>query len=191
MVPMPFTELAEDEKQDLLDIAWQSVKHGLEHGRALKVDPKDFTDALQAHGACFVTLHRLGQLRGCIGSLEAYRPLVTDVAEHAFDAAFHDPRFPALRADEYDSLELEISILTPPESMHFSSEQDLLDQVRPGVDGLIIEDHGHRGTFLPAVWESLPKKEDFFSHLKQKAGLPANYWSETLKVSRYGAVKVK
>jgi AmmeMemoRadiSam system protein A len=126
-----------------------------------------------------------GELRGCIGSLEAYRPLVEDVAHNAYAAAFSDPRFTPLSETELIDVEFHISVLTPAAPMHFESEADLLSQLRPGIDGLVLEDAGHRGTFLPSVWESLPDAAQFLQHLKMKAGLPADYWSDNLKVSRY------
>jgi AmmeMemoRadiSam system protein A len=110
---------------------------------------------------------------------------VNDVAHNAYAAAFMDPRFLAVTEDELENLEIHISVLTPAVAMTFDSEEDLLKQIRPGIDGLVLEDGRHRGTFLPAVWESLPDVKSFLQHLKQKAGLPDNYWSDSLKVSRY------
>jgi AmmeMemoRadiSam system protein A len=110
---------------------------------------------------------------------------VEDVADNAYAAAFRDPRFPTLTQDEYPMLQYHISVLNPPEPMTFTSEDDLLKQIRPNIDGLVLSDKGMRGTFLPSVWESLPTAEQFLSHLKQKAGLPADYWSDTVKVERY------
>ncbi|MDZ7804204.1 AmmeMemoRadiSam system protein A [Thiohalophilus sp.] len=173
------------QRQQLLAIARQSIQHGLQHGRPLSVNPQDYDEPLQQPGASFVTLNLHGQLRGCIGSLEAHRPLVVDVAQNAYAAAFRDPRFPPLSDSEFPQLEYHISLLNPAEPMQFTSESDLIAQLRPHVDGLILEDRGHRGTFLPAVWDSLPEPEQFWQHLKLKAGLPANYWSDSLKVSRY------
>ena len=172
----------------LLDIAEASIRHGLDYGRPLSVSPGDYQDSLRAPGACFVTLNRSGQLRGCIGSLSAHRPLVEDVADNAYAAAFSDPRFPPLREEELEGLDIHISILTPAEPMRFDSEADLLRQLQPGVDGLIMEEGFRRGTFLPSVWEQLPSPDLFLTHLKQKAGLPTNYWSDTLRVSRYTTI---
>lgn len=177
--------LSEPARQTLLRVARDSIQNGLREGRPLRVRAQDFNDELQAVRASFVTLDRLGQLRGCIGHLEAYLPLVEDVAENAFAAAFRDPRFPPLAASELADLEIHISVLTPAEPMSFDSEADLLRQLRPGVDGLILQDGLARGTFLPSVWESLPEAEDFWRHLKLKAGLPENHWSDSLKVYRY------
>lgn len=137
--------------------------------------------------ATFVTLTINGALRGCIGMLEACRPLIEDVAENAKSAAFHDPRFPPLSRKEFEKIDIHISVLSPPEEITFSSEADLLECMRPGIDGLILQEGGRRGTFLPCVWEELPGKEEFLMHLKMKAGLPAGYWSDSLRVFRYTA----
>ena len=113
--------------------------------------------------------------------------LAKDVAENAVAAAFHDPRFEPLSIEEAEKLEIHISVLSPPEELNFSSEADLLEQIRPGVDGLILQAGGRRGTFLPSVWEELPEKEMFLMYLKMKAGLPTDYWSDSLRVFRYTA----
>ncbi len=134
-----------------------------------------------------MTLETGGQLRGCIGALVARQPLVQDVAAHAFAAAFEDPRFPELREDEFPKLDIHISVLSPPEPLSFSSEAELLAQLRPGVDGLIIQFRHYRATFLPAVWEQLPDPYVFLAQLKQKAGLPLDFWSPELSAERYTA----
>ena len=174
-----------DQEQLLLELAAASIRYGLEHGRPLKPELDEYDPVLREPGACFVTLKREGELRGCIGSLSAQRPLAEDVAENAYAAAFSDPRFYPLQAMELKGLEIHISILGEAEPMQFRSERDLLAQLRPGIDGLILEDGFRRGTFLPSVWEQLPDAVDFLHHLKLKAGLPINYWSETLRISRY------
>ncbi|MGR9116810.1 MAG: AmmeMemoRadiSam system protein A [Gammaproteobacteria bacterium] len=175
----------------LLDLAKASIEHGLKNGKPLKPDQTQYPPELGIKRATFVTLERNQQLRGCIGMLEAIRPLVEDVAENAFSAAFRDPRFPPLEADELDELEIHLSILSPAEPLIFDSEQALIDQLRPGEDGLILEEGYRRGTFLPSVWESLPEPRQFLRHLKQKAGLPPDYWSDSVKVSRYGTEMFK
>ena len=185
MAPMSSARYSEEERGIMLDVALASIRHGLEEGSALKVKPKDYPDALREERGTFVTLHRGGELRGCIGTLEAHQPLISDVAEHAWAAAFQDPRFPELQPFELDDLDIHISVLSPSEPIEFSSEEDLLDKIRPGEDGLILQDMGRRGTFLPSVWEQLPDKHQFLDHLKIKAGLSPKHWSETLKVSRY------
>jgi AmmeMemoRadiSam system protein A len=175
----------QQQAQILLDLAKDSIRHGLQSGTPLKINPADFPPELLLPRATFVTLHKHRQLRGCIGMLKAVRPLAEDIAENAFAAAFRDYRFPPLSADEFDQLEIHLSILTPPEPIAFTSEEDLLAQLRPGEDGLIIEEDGRRGTFLPSVWENLPDPKQFLRHLKQKAGLPADYWSDNLRFYRY------
>jgi len=188
MAPMPSTEkqtLNDELRATLLEVARDSIRYGLQHGRPLTVDPADYPEPLGEERASFVTLNIDGRLRGCMGHLEAVAPLVVDVADNAYAAAFRDPRFPPLSNAEFDDLELHISVLSKPEPMQFSSEEDLLKQIRPGEDGLILEDGFAKGTFLPSVWESLPKARDFLAHLKVKAGLPPDYWSPSLKVYRY------
>ena len=177
--------LSESEKNSLLQLAKESISQGLKTGQPLAVNVQNYAPAFTENRASFVTLERRGQLRGCIGMLEAVRPLVQDIAENAFAAAFRDPRFPPLTAAEFADLAVHISILSPAEPLHFSSEQDLIAQLQPGLDGLILQEGHHRGTFLPSVWEQLPTPQQFLQHLKQKAGLPSHYWSDTVKVSRY------
>lgn len=182
---MGLMSLNESQQNLLLQLARDSIKHGLETGRASTVRLADYPPELCVERATFVTLERHGQLRGCIGMLEAVRPLVEDIAENAFAAAFRDPRFPPLTPAELADLDVHISILSPAEAMDFASEADLLAQIRPGIDGLILQEGYRRGTFLPAVWEQLPDSQQFLRHLKQKAGLPADYWSDSIKISRY------
>ena len=184
-VLMSAIKLTQDDRQTCLKVALQSIKHGLQEGRALHVNTSDYSGDLQQHLASFVTLHKNGELRGCIGSLEAHQPLINDIAEHAYAAAFQDPRFPDLQNKEYEQLEIEISVLSKPELMTFENEEDLLQQIRPDVDGLIIEHGYNRGTFLPSVWEQLPDKKDFLNHLKVKAGLSTHWWDSAVKISRY------
>ncbi|WP_456376610.1 AmmeMemoRadiSam system protein A [Thiolapillus sp.] len=184
---MSSTKLNEQQRLVLLHTARASIRTGLFEGHPLDVEPADFEPELQAQRATFVTLNKHGELRGCIGHLEAIQPLIKDVADNAFSAAFQDQRFPPLNKSEFDQIEIHISVLSPPEPLSFVSEQDLLQQIRPGIDGLILQDGYYRGTFLPSVWEQLPTREEFLAHLKIKAGLPANYWSDSLQVSRYTA----
>lgn len=178
-------ELSDEHGRALLGAARASIEHGFRTGAPLGVSPARFPPELRARRATFVTIRREGALLGCIGSLEPRRPLVEDVAANAFAAAFRDPRCPRLTPGDLARLELHISILSRPAPMAFASEEELVRQLRPGVDGLILEDGFSRGTFLPAVWDSLPDPRDFVAHLKLKAGLPPTYWSDTLRVSRY------
>ncbi|ROR32895.1 AmmeMemoRadiSam system protein A [Inmirania thermothiophila] len=184
---MPSTDgrLGTRERDVLLGIAQASIRHGLERGTPLPVRAPDYEGALREPGASFVTLKRGGALRGCIGSLEARRPLVEDVAANAFAAAFEDPRFPPLAPEELEDLAVSVSVLTPPEPLPCASEEELIARLVPGEDGLIIADGAHRATFLPAVWESLPEPRDFLRELRRKAGLPPDHWSPRLRVWRY------
>ncbi|MBI3778492.1 MAG: AmmeMemoRadiSam system protein A [Gammaproteobacteria bacterium] len=171
-------------KQQLLQLAGDSIRKGL-CGETLAVRASDYPEPLRLLRATFVTLHVDAMLRGCIGTLEARRTLVEDVASNAYGAAFRDTRFLTLTWPEYERLDIHISVLSLPEPMQFSSEADLLAQLRPRVDGLVIEESFYRGTFLPSVWEQLPDPREFLRQLKRKAGLPADYWSNSLRVQRY------
>ena len=142
-------------------------------------------------GACFVTLTQSQQLRGCIGTLEAHRPLLHDVKANAQAAALHDPRFPALSAAELDRTEIEISLLSAMQPLQFSGERDALARLQPGVHGVVFEYGRHRSTFLPQVWEQLPDVIDFMAHLKYKAGLPSDFWAEGIRLSHYTVSKCK
>jgi len=176
--------LAPKLRQQLLELAGKSIRQGLS-GERLPVRAVDYAKPLRVQRATFVTLNVERTLRGCIGTLEAKRTLVEDVAQNAYSAAFQDPRFPALTWTEFERLHVHISILSPPEPMQFSSEEDLLAQLRPDVDGLIIEEGFYRGTFLPSVWGQLREPRDFLRHLKQKAGMPPDHWSEHITIRRY------
>lgn len=182
---MPSINLSSEDKETCHKVAADSIRYGLEHGTKLPVNAADYSSELQQNYATFVTLHKMGALRGCIGTLEAYQPLINDIAEHAYAAAFSDPRFPGLEQSEFDQLDIEISVLSQPEEIEFTDENDLLNKIRPGIDGLILESGFNRGTFLPSVWEQLPDKNDFLNHLKMKAGLAVNWWDDKAKISRY------
>ncbi|MDR1798923.1 MAG: AmmeMemoRadiSam system protein A [Bifidobacteriaceae bacterium] len=165
------------------------ARHAIGHklglpGRQPEFDPA-VAAVMTAPGAAFVTLTLGGDLRGCIGSLLAHRPLVEDVASNAVAAAFRDPRFPALSPAEYEPLHIEVSVLSQPAPLAFTSQADALAKLRPGVDGVIFEAGWARSTFLPQVWEELPQPEVFMAHLKRKAGLPANYWGPDVELSLY------
>ncbi|MFL6580832.1 MAG: AmmeMemoRadiSam system protein B [Burkholderiales bacterium] len=150
---------------------------------------RDSAAFLHKPGASFVTLKSGSELRGCIGTLTAHRELVDDVRANACAAAFKDPRFAPLRFDELSSIRVEVSLLSELERMHFQSEADALEQMRPGIDGLMLEFDSHRGTFLPQVWENLPEPRRFLGELKRKAGLPADFWDPGVRLSRYTVAK--
>jgi hypothetical protein len=148
-------------------------------------------EALARPAATFVTLTQRGDLRGCIGTLEAYRPLGLDVRANAVAAAFRDPRFHPLGVDELDTIAVEVSVLSGRQPIRVIDETWLHAELRPGVDGVIIEHGRHRATFLPQVWDALPEPREFLAALKQKAGLPADFWSREMNVSRYTVTKYK
>jgi hypothetical protein len=174
----------------MLGIARASVRHGLEKGTEPGVALDRLPGVLRHPGASFVTLKQAGDLRGCIGSIAASRPLAQDVAVNAFKAAFHDPRFPPLTMDEAKDIHLEISLLSEPEPFPVESESQLIADLRPGIDGLILADGSRRAVFLPAVWESLKEPRDFVSRLKQKGGWSRDYWSDDIAASRFTAEKI-
>lgn len=144
---------------------------------------------LKSPAATFITLKQDGKLRGCIGSLTARYPLMDDLHNNATAAAFHDPRFAPLSEDELERTQIEVSLLSEPEPIRFSGEQDALSQLRPDIDGIIFECAGHKSTFLPQVWEQLPTPELFMAHLKQKAGLSPTFWSSDVLLYRYSVEK--
>jgi AmmeMemoRadiSam system protein A len=192
MAPMSSSEAmtySAEQQQRVLRLAADAIESGL---RQQRYDPelKALDEALRAERASFVTLQLDGQLRGCIGSLEAFRPLATAVAGNAWAAAFRDPRFLPVTRPEAGRLEIHVSVLSVPEAMVFESEADLLAQLRPFVDGLVLQEGGLRGTFLPSVWETLPDPADFLRQLKRKAGLPQDYWSSSLRISRYSTQSI-
>jgi len=166
-----------------------SIEYSLTHSpqkhveSTLQVD--NYPASLRTPRACFVTLTIHDNLRGCIGSLEAEQLLIIDVIQNARKAAFFDPRFPPVTLTELTKLRIQLSVLSQPQAMNFTSEPDLLRQIQPGVDGLILEDINHRATFLPSVWDTLPDAVSFLQHLKQKAGFSTDYWSNTIKCARY------
>ncbi|MBI4986841.1 MAG: AmmeMemoRadiSam system protein A [Rhodocyclales bacterium] len=147
--------------------------------------PEPAHPQLDQAGATFVTLTQDGKLRGCIGSLEAWRPLATDISANAQAAAFRDPRFPPLAQRELPATRVEVSLLAPAEPIDCADEADALAKLRPGVDGVIFECAGRRATFLPQVWESLPEPKIFLAHLKEKAGFAPDFWAPGVRLYRY------
>lgn len=177
--------LSEKHRKRLGDIAHRAIRSGLSTGKEPSLTTALLPSRLVAPRASFVTLERDGQLRGCIGSLIPHQPLAVDVAQNAYRAAFKDPRFKPLSAQEYEQVDLSISILSIPVPITFASESDLVTKLRPGVDGLILEDGNRRGTFLPQVWSHYPEAQTFLQHLKVKAGFKPDYWANDLRVWRY------
>lgn len=170
---------------NLLAIARATIADAL--GCPQRVD--ESAPRLHQPGACFVTLTQASELRGCIGSLEAHRPLLVDVKANALAAAFRDPRFAPLRGEELDITEVEVSLLSAVQPIAPTGEAEALAALRPHVDGVIFEYRHYRSTFLPQVWEQLPEPALFLAHLKRKAGLPVNFWAEDVRLSRYTVSK--
>ncbi len=179
-------KISADDQRLLLEIARQAllaVAHGHE---APKVDLSRAPESLRAPGASFVTLTRSGALRGCIGALQAAMPLALDVQEHALAAATEDYRFMPVQPEEVDEIEIEVSVLSDPSPLEYSSGQELLTRLRPGIDGVILSSGLRRATFLPQVWDKVTDPAMFLSMLCEKAGLPSDEWqSGRLQVSTY------
>jgi AmmeMemoRadiSam system protein A len=181
------TQLTNEEKKTLLRLARLALEAGVRGQPPAPIPESELTPTLRQNGASFVTLTKRGQLRGCIGALEAFQPLAEDVQEHAIAAALNDYRFPSVSPDELDDIEIEVSRLTSPQPLHYTSPEELLASLRPGIDGVTLRDpSGRRATFLPQVWHQLPQKEQFLAHLCQKMGASPDAWrSGQLTVHTY------
>ncbi len=179
--------LPSDAGHVLLPIARSSISRvlGVAH------DASEDADWLNQPGASFVTLTQQHQLRGCIGTLEAHRPLLLDIKANAQAAAFEDPRFSPLTEKELGYTEIEVSLLSAMQALQFADEREALAQLRPGIDGVIFEFGRHRSTFLPWVWEQLPDTVEFMAHLKHKTGLHPDFWDNGVRLYRYTASKWK
>ena len=178
--------LTPDERKLLLALARQALVEGVSGLRLLPLDLQSLPEALRLPGATFVTLTKQGELRGCVGALEAYQPLAEDAREHAVAAALQDFRFPPVAPDEVADLEIEISRLTAPEPLEYQDAQQLIKALRPGVDGVILRDGIRRATFLPQVWLKLPEPSEFLDHLCAKMGNEPQLWRyKKLLVYRY------
>ena len=167
------------DKQTLLQLAREAIRSPLEGGKNFNTDLNLFPERLKKERATFVTLNMAGKLRGCIGSLQAHRPLVLDVAKNAQAAAYEDPRFSGLSHEEYQQIDIHISILSQPESLPASSLEDLAGKLRPGMDGLIIKEGSRQATYLPSVWQQIRDPRQFITELRAKAGLDSQDWQNT------------
>jgi uncharacterized protein len=173
------------QRLELLELARASIDSALQRGELVPYSREPMHAELHRPAASFVTLRIGDDLRGCCGTVEASRPLCEDVWSNAWAAAFADPRFPPLTIDEWLDTRLQISVLSEPARCDVGSEAELLEVLRPGIDGLVLQHGARRGTFLPAVWEQLPAPADFVRHLKMKAGWPVNFWPADMQVWRY------
>lgn len=184
---MPQTDSGPSLGTALLGIARAAIASALER-RSIPVATHP---ALANTGATFVTLTQRGELRGCIGTLEAHRSLREDVEHNALAAAFRDPRFPPLTPAESHITRVEVSLLSVPAAFPVASEAELIAKLSPGIDGIVFAWRGHRATFLPQVWDVLPEPRDFLAQLKRKAGLPPDFWDVGVHVARYTVEKFR
>lgn len=179
-------KLNEQEKKQLLIIARKAISAAVNREPVQSIPFDSLSPNLSERGASFVTLKLNGNLRGCIGTLEAYQPLAQDVQEHAIAAALQDFRFPPVKSHELVHIEIEISHLTVPDKLEYNQPDELLTRLRPGIDGVILDDGYRKATFLPQVWEQLPDPAEFLSHLCMKMGASQNFWrNQILNVMTY------
>ena len=181
--------IAQNYKDFIFETCRKSINAGL-NGIQIAISDK-IPPVFYQYGAVFVTLNINNRLRGCIGSIVAHQPLIIDIAQHAYDAAFRDNRFSPLTKEEFENIDISVSLLSPPIKMTFTDEQDLLNQIVPFEDGIIIRDGGHQAVYLPSVWEQIPNKIDFLNNLKIKAGLAPNHFSQTFEAFKYSTIYLK
>ena len=163
------SELTDEDRKNLLRLARTAIEAKVK--ASSKIQRPDMTSGLKKKKGCFVTLHKDGILRGCIGTIEPVKTLIFNVEENALNAAFHDPRFPAVAIDELPTIDIEISVLTVPKKLDFKDGEDLIKKLKPKIHGVILSQGWQSATFLPQVWEQLPDSEDFLNHLCQKGGM--------------------
>lgn len=187
---MSLPEFSREQQQTMLDIARHSIHFYLENQVVLPIQVQDFDVELQQQLSCFVTLKINGELRGCIGHLEPRQPLIEDVAENAVAAATQDYRFNQVTLNELASIELSISVIGQSQHIYAKSEAELLAQLKPGIDGLILSYQNQRATFLPSVWDSLSEPGAFIRQLKLKAGLEPDFWHTNLRAEKYQTVTI-
>ena len=178
--------ISDNDKKILLKLARESLDASV-RGKRFRYSPESFSEMLKEKRGCFVTLTKNGDLRGCIGYIEPIKPLYQAVVENAQNAALSDPRFPVVTPDELEAITVEVSVLTRPEPLLYSSPKDLLDKLKVGIDGVILEKGRYHSTFLPQVWEQLPDKRTFLEHLAVKGGMSRDGW-ETANVKTYKAI---
>lgn len=181
------SDFTDQDRRVLLKLARSVIASELVKG-AKAERPKEISPATAEKRGCFVTLHKKGALRGCIGTIEPIKPLISCVEDNALNAAFGDPRFSRLTESELSEVDIEISVLTVPQFLDYKDPDDLKAKLKPGIHGVILSKGWHSATFLPQVWEQLPDKEAFLAHLCQKAGMSATCWKDKeLVVKTYEA----
>ncbi|MBW1846006.1 MAG: AmmeMemoRadiSam system protein A [Deltaproteobacteria bacterium] len=171
------TSLRGEDKITLLKLARSVIKSAIDKNVKV-IRPETATPELNNKKGCFVTLHKKGALRGCIGTIEPVKSLIAAVEDNALNAAFRDPRFPSLTVNELSDVDLEISVLSPPTVLEYQDHEDLKNKLKPGVHGVILSKDWRSATFLPQVWEQLPDIEVFLGHLCQKAGMADSCWMD-------------
>ena len=171
------SDLTDDDKQVLLTLARSAIASALVKDENVQ-KPEEFSPALKQKRGCFVTLHKKGALRGCIGTIEPSKPLFDGVEDNALNSAFRDPRFPALKKEELADIDVEVSVLTVPRVLEYRSVEDLLAQLKPGIHGVILSSGWRSATFLPQVWDQLPDKKDFLEQLCMKGGMQRDCWQD-------------
>jgi AmmeMemoRadiSam system protein A len=182
-------KLEERDGRELISLARECIE-SVFRSRAMPPFPeRDYSPALRQLRSAFVTLRTCEQLRGCCGSIEPTRPLAEEIWQDALASAFRDPRFPPLSAPEWPTIHLHVSVLEPPRPIEVASEEDLIARLRPGIDGLVLQCHGARATFLPSVWEDIQEPREFVRHLKAKAGWSESFWSPNVEVAIYEVEK--
>ncbi|MBT4824174.1 AmmeMemoRadiSam system protein A [Candidatus Woesearchaeota archaeon] len=180
--------MLEEEKQYLLQLARKTIEEKL-NGKEINLDEEKVPESLKVKKGCFVTLTSNGNLRGCIGHLLPVQELYKDVIENALSASFQDPRFPPLEKMEFKALHIEISVLDVPEKLNFNGETDLIEKLVKDKPGVILKKGMNQATFLPQVWDDLPKPEEFLTHLCMKAGLEPFQWKQDVEIETYGVEK--
>ncbi len=184
-------DLTHQEQSLLLELSKQSIDYGVVYGKPMELDSSIYSKRLRREQATFVTIELNNSLRGCIGQLRPIQPLVNDIVANSFSAAFKDPRFSAVTKNEAKNLNITLSLLNEPKELDFEGKENLFQRINIGSDGVIINDLGKTGVFLPVVWEMFPDPEEFFKKLKEKAGIPSNKWSSTLKVLTFSVDIIK
>ena len=184
-------QFAESYGQELLQVVARALQKAVTEHKNYSPSRQDYSDEIFNKGASFVTLKKNNELRGCVGTVIPHEAIAQDVSENTFRAAMEDDRFQPLSQEELPFLSFSISLLTGFEPINYKDSDDLLSQIKAGVDGIIIRDGDRQGLFLPSVWQELSNKEEFMKHLKIKAGINPSYWSENLKVYRFRTVEIK
>lgn len=183
-------KLTDEQRAVLKTLAFESVRYTVCHNSLLPIAAEEFSERLQQPCATFVTLRSNGKIRASAGVTTPVRPLILDIVHNAHQVCFQDFQRTTVKESELAHLTIDLSLLSEPQELHFKSEIELLKKIKPGIDGLILEDQLAHATFLPAMWGHLQTTEEFLSHLKIKAGLPPDYWSPQLRVFRYSTTTV-